>query len=119
MTIPALKIPKPLKPQDGEDYAAVREAAISFTEDFEKEARRNDYRRVENKKNFMWMIHLVVTLTLIAGFIFMAIIWFVHLVVPEWRWMDAQNLGKLESILFSAILSSFGTQYIREGLLKP
>lgn len=118
MTFPALKIPKPTKPTAGGDSMAVREAAIALTDDFEKEARRNDHRRTENKKNFLWTIHLIVTLTLILGFILMAIIWFVHLVFPNWRWIDPHNLARLESILFSAILSPFVTQYIRDGLLK-
>jgi len=87
-----------------------------LSENLKNEALHNDHKRNEKKKSFLWWISIIITGLVVLGIIFMGIIWFIHLVMPAWRWMEPVDLAELKSILFSSIISAILAPFIHKNL---
>lgn len=85
-------------------------------DDLEKKARHNDHLRSERKKSFLWWISIIITIFVVLGICLLGVIWFIHLAFPNWRWMPQDDLAKIETILFSTIISSITSHFIKDHL---
>jgi hypothetical protein len=105
-------IPGP-PPGGPEDDQALQEATFFQRRDDPPEliAARTRYRiaLVEIKHVFLKAVKIVVFLLPFVGFV-MLLVWLDHIIGPQsWRWLSADEVNHLQSLLFSGAISALAT----------
>lgn len=106
-------VPSLLPPENGSDGKAVKEAQALADNDYEEQAKRNEYRRSEVFKDtiekiaiyFIWLGAAIVLLALLS-------IAF-HLLAPiSCHYLSKDQLATIQSILASGLVSGVATKYL-------
>lgn len=101
----------------GKDDKATKEAAAFASRNLDEESQVNDHERKQKRKEhqnnlsikIMWILVIVIGIS--------SIIWLWHLLAPcGWRWLNQQDFNQLQTILFSGVISSILSIFIKENI---
>lgn len=98
------------------DSLATSEAEEVGQDELKKQSRYNEHIRRERRKSFLWWISITATGFVVLGIGAMSVIWFIHLAVPQWRWIKEADLIEIKTILFSTIISAIIAPFIKQNL---
>ncbi len=76
------------------------------------EGQVNEHCRQEKFKKHKSWIALVLVWSVLIGIVFMSGVWLWHLITP-WSWLNHDQLNRLETILFSGVISSLISPFIK------
>ena len=84
---------------------------------FEQERKRNEHKRSESLRKIYgeginWIVRFIFFIIILILFV----VTYHHLMPEYWRWLDASDLAKLHSVLFSGAVVGAITMHMNKNL---
>jgi nitrate reductase NapE component len=83
------------------------------------EARKNAHNRNENFKNHLATAACCLFWLAVALLFAFGIVWAYHMITPtNWHFLDAQQIGAIQGMLFSGVISSLTSSFAEKYIKK-
>lgn len=98
------------------DDKAAKEAAAFGNRNLDEESKVKAHERKEKRKDHQNNLIIRIMWILVLGVSIASAIWLWHLLIPCGRWLCLEDLSKLETVLFSGVISSLTSLFIKENI---
>ena len=103
--------------EQGKDDKATREAAAFASRNLDEESQVNAHERKEKRKKYQNNLSITIMWILVTVMGVSGVTWLWHILAPcSWRWLNQQDFNQLQTILFSGVISSFLSIFIKERI---